>query len=84
MRPGHDEAGGGDGLRIVRRQFIAGELPAHKGVEREIVVQAVDDEVTEMPGRGTVVVALLPVAVGEACDVEPVPRPALPVLRAGQ
>ena len=54
MRSGNDEAGGGDGQRIIRLLLIAGELPAHERVERQVVVQAADDEVPIMMGRGSV------------------------------
>ena len=82
--PRREEAGRRDRLWIVRRNLVTGELPAHEGVEREIVVQCADDEVAETVSVRPVVVAFHAIAIGVARDVEPVPRPAFAVLRACQ
>ena len=82
--PGHNETGGGDCERIVRFKFITGQLPAHKRVERQIVIEAADNEIAIMVRRGAVRVAFLSIAIGVANHVQPMPRPAFSVMRAGQ
>ena len=84
VRPRDDEAGRGNGPWIVRFKFVAGELPAHDGVERKVVIQTADDEVAKMMGRAPVCIAFLSIAVGVTHHIEPVTRPAFPVMRAGQ
>ena len=84
VRSSHDEAGGGNRLRVVRLEFVAGQLPAHERVERKVVIQAADDEVAKVMRGGPVRVALLSIAVGVAHHVEPMARPAFPVMRAGE
>jgi len=68
--------------RVGRGDLVAGDLPLEKSVLREVVVDGPHDEVTVRPGVGPVVVMLEAVALGEADDVEPVPRPPLAVRRA--
>ena len=72
---------GGDALveRRVRQQ-IAGELFESELVERQVAIERLDDVVTIGPDR-TRGVLFVTVAVGVTCRVEPVPAPALAVMR---
>src|SRR5437763_1561992 len=72
--------GGRLGEAIVRLERVASELFEDKPRVRRIVVEAADDVVAIGPGIGAEGVHLVAVALGEAGDVEPVPRPALAVV----
>src|SRR5947209_4604302 len=59
----------------------AGDLPADELVERHILVEGLDDEIAVLIGVRAIVVVLVTAALGEAGQVEPVPAPALAVMR---
>ena len=68
----------------VRGQFT-GDLPAHKLVERHVVVEGFHDEVTVLPCVGqAAVVEESAETVAVPGDVHPVSSPALAVLRRGE
>jgi hypothetical protein len=62
------------------RQQIAGELFEGELVERQVAIEGLDDVVTIGPDRARGVL-FVTVAVGITRRVEPVPAPALPVMR---
>ncbi len=64
-------------------QQVAGELLDREPVERQVAVEGVDDPVAVLPDRARGVDAVA-VGVGVAGQVEPVPRPALAVVRRGE
>ena len=75
---------GGDGLGVVGPQLVAGDLLLDEAVERLVGVQGADHVVAVAPGVGIEVVGLEAAGVGVAGHVEPVPAPALAVLRRGE
>ena len=78
--PGTQKAGGFEGQRIFRLEFVAGELPADELIVGHVLVQGLDDEIAEVIGEGAVVVLLEAVAFGEAGGVEPVAGPTFAVV----
>ncbi len=84
------EVAGGDDqlaplfLRQLGRQDVAGDLLAEELVVGFIVVEGIDDVVAIAPGVGDGEVGGLAGRVGIAHDIEPVPSPALTVVRRGQ
>ena len=62
-------------------QHVAGNLPADELVVRHVRVERLDHEVAVLPGVGPKLVALEALALAVANDVEPVPGPALAVVR---
>ena len=78
------EAGGDDRLGRDVRQLVAGKLLADELVVRLVVVERADDVVAVPPGVWLRPVALEAVGLGVADQVEPVPRPALAVVRRGE
>ncbi len=66
------------------RQQVAGKLLDGEAVERQVLVQRVDDPVAPAPGVRPAGVFLVAVGVGIAGRVEPVPGPALPIVRRAQ
>ena len=76
-----EKARGAEGQRVVRLELIARELPAQELVERQVAVERFDDEVAEVKSAGAVVVVFEAAALGEARDIQPVPRPTLAVAR---
>ena len=81
---GGDEPGGRERLVVVGSELIAGELPGHEAVVGHVLVEGLDDEVAVVEGVRPVVVLLVAMALGEARQVEPVPRPAFAEGRAGE
>ena len=81
---GGQEAGRRQGQRVVRLELVAGDLPLDERVVRQVLVERLDDEVAIVIGGRPVVVVLEAVALGEAGQVEPVPGPALAVVRDGE
>ena len=69
---------------IVGGDLVAGELEPDELVVGHVAVQGLDDPVAIPPGVGPGLVELEAVGVGVARQVEPVLRPALAVVRAGQ
>ena len=61
---------------------VAGELFEDEAVEGPVVVESADDVIAIAPGRRAHVVGVEdPLGVGVAREVEPVPRPALAIVR---
>ena len=63
---------------------IAGQLLDDELVIRQIAIEGVDHPVAIAPGVGPTSVFLITVAVGIACQVEPVSAPAFAIVRRGQ
>ena len=61
--------------------LVAGDLELDEPIVRHVVVEGPDHEVAVVVGVLAVVVLLVAVALGEPRQVEPVPRPALAVMR---
>ena len=64
-------------LRVVRRQLVAGNLPADELVVRHVLIEGLDQEIAVMIGVRPVVVLLVAVRLGKPGHVHPVPCPAL-------
>jgi hypothetical protein len=75
------EAGARPRTEVCARHQVAGKLLEGELVEREVAVQGVDHPVAIAPGVGKGRILLVAVAVGVARQVEPVPPPALAVMR---
>src|SRR5262249_29027118 len=78
---GAEEAGRGHRPGVVRSDLVAGNLLPNEPIIGLVVVEGADDEVAIGPRVRAVVVVLEAVTLGEADDVEPVPRPALSISR---
>src|SRR5438034_488566 len=65
-------------------QLVAGDLPADEAVERHVLIERLDDAVAVLVRVWAVVVVFVAGAFAEAGDVEPVPAPALAVVRRGE
>ena len=63
---GRQEARRLEGQRVVRGELVAGNLPLHEGVEGQILVEGLNDEVAVVVGGGPVIVVLETVTLGEA------------------
>ena len=77
-------AGGNDGLRFLRKKFVARELLLDEAGVGLVGIERADDVVAKAPRVGPIIVRAIAVAVGVAHEVKPVPRHALAVMRAGQ
>ena len=75
------EARGHEGVGIVRPQLVPRQLHAHELVVGQVLVQSPHDPVPVAPDVGLVAVALEPVGLRIAHEVQPVPSPPLAVLR---
>ena len=71
-------------LRTLRPQFVARDLLLHEAVVRLIAIQRIDHVIAIAPGVRPRFVALEALALRVARQVEPVPSPALAVLRRCQ
>ena len=71
-------------IRVAGEKFIARELLLHKAIVGLVAVERGDDVIAVMPRVGAEVVGLKPIALRKAHEVEPVPRPAFAVARAGE
>ena len=78
------EAGRDEGVGIVGRDLVAGQLEPDELIVRQVTVQGAHDPVAVSPGVRPRLVELEAIGVGITRQVEPVLRPALAVLRAGQ
>ena len=78
-----EEAGGDDLVLRGARQLVAGDLLDDEPVVGQVAVQGVDHPVAVEPDEARLVL-LVAVGVGVAGGVEPVPSPALAVVRRGQ
>ncbi len=83
-RAGCQKTGRRLGRRIVRGQFVAGQLPLDEAVERHVIVERGDHEVAIVIQVQPVLIGLVAGAVGVAGDVEPVAAPALAIAGASQ
>jgi len=70
--------------RLLRCQFVSGQLPADEVVIRQILIEGLDQKIAVMKSRGAIVILLVPMAFGEASHVHPVPSPAVAIMRAGE
>ena len=70
----HDEA-----HCSVFTRLIAGDLIAHKGIERFVLVQRANDVVAVAPRVGSLDILFKPIRLREAHYIQPMPRPALAV-----
>ena len=68
--------------RVAGERLVAGELLEDEAVVRLVGVEGADDVVAVAPGVGPRFVELVAVGLGVAGEVEPVPAPALAVVRA--
>ena len=83
------ETGGDHAVRIglrrtIRRQDVAGDLVADELVIGHVAVERGDDPVAIPPRMGQRMIGVLAGGVGIAHQVEPVPSPALAVMRRGE
>ena len=69
---------------VVGLQHVSRQLLLHKLVIRQVVVERPNHPVAVVVRTGTKAVELIPAALGEPGHVEPVPRPLLTVVLAGQ
>ncbi len=81
---GGQKAGRHHRQAVVRGQFIAGQLPANKRVERQVEIEGANHEIAEVIGGRPIVIVLETVALGEAGKIEPVSGPPMPVMRTCQ
>ena len=65
-------------------EFVAGDLLGQKHVVRLVAVERADDVVAIPPDVRPVVVVLVAVGIGVACDIQPVTAPTLAVVRRGE
>ena len=79
VRSDHELPGGHDRRGVVGLEDIAGQLEANEPVVGHVGIERLDDPVAIPPGVGPEPVVLEALGLGEADDVEPVPRPALAV-----
>ena len=70
--------------RIFGREFIARQLPLHELVVGHVGIERLDDKVPIVVGPRAIVIMLKTGTFGEAGHVQPVPGPALSVLRLGE
>ena len=81
VQPGYKET---DSLlpgRVARLQDIPGDLHAHEFIIRHVVVQRVNDPVAIRPEIVADIVPLKTVALAKPREIQPVPPPALAVMR---
>lgn len=69
------EPGGNQHVNGAVRHQIAGQLLNRELIERQIAVECVDHPLTVAPRPGTRAVLFIAVAIGVACEVEPIARP---------
>ena len=78
------EARGNQSFVLIRADLISGELLEYETVVRLVVIECVDDVIPVTPGVSAVGVVFEAIGFGESHDVEPMPAPALAILRACQ
>ena len=79
-----EEAGGNEGVGRGVGKLVAGDLLDQEAVVRLIVVECADDPIAIAPGAGLGRVSLESVGFRESDEIEPVSRPALAVMGAGE
>ena len=79
-----EQAGGDQGVVIVRLELVAGELLADEAVVGQVVVEGANHVVAIPVGVGAEAVFLEAFGFAVADDVEPVLRPAFAVARRGE
>jgi hypothetical protein len=78
------ETRGDQGGHIAREHFVSRQLFLNEAVVWLVRVERSDDVIAVAPGIGAGFVEFVAVALGEPSQVEPMPAPALAVLRTGQ
>ena len=78
------EGGGDASFGVVGPQFVPRDLLLHEAVVRLACVKRIDHVVAVPPRVRTRHVRLETVALRESSQVQPMPPPALPVVRGGQ
>src|SRR5262245_61494282 len=81
---GAQESGGDQRLFAFPRNLIPGDLLAQKNVVRFVFIESANDIVPVHPGTRPFDVLFETIRVGIACHVQPVPAPALAVMRRGE
>ena len=81
-RAGGEEAERLDAVRRAGEEHVAGDLLLHEPRVRLVGVEGADDVIAVGPGVGPRLVLVVAVRLAEVDDIEPVPRPALAVVRA--
>ena len=79
---GSQEAGGGLGHIVFRFHLVTRNLQLHEAIVGHVLVQGLDDEIAEMIGVGTILVEGVAIALGKACEIQPMPCPAFTVMRS--
>ncbi len=83
-RAGGQESGGDDGVLIVGRDDVPGDLFAQEAIVGLVLVEGLDDVIAIAPGMGAAFVAFETMGVRVVRDVQPMARKALAVMRRGQ
>ncbi len=78
------EAGGDQRGRIVGIELVAGDLLLHEAIVGLVLIEGIDHVVAIPPDVGARLIALEPFAIGVACEIQPVARPAFAVARRSQ
>src|SRR5207247_7457569 len=78
------EAGSNQSFLLIRADLISGELLEYETVVRLVVIERADDVIPVTPGVPAVSVVFEAIGFGEPHDVEPMPAPALAIMRARQ
>ena len=81
-RPRRQETGCGDGVRVVRKQNVSGNLLRDEAGVRFVLIERAYHVVAIRPGVFANRVLIVAVGLGVMNHIQPVPRPALPVARA--
>ena len=81
MRTGAKEPCEEVGIRVCGRQLIPGKLPCGELVPRHIGIECADNGIPVRPCIWPVIVLFVAVALCVACDIQPVARPLLAVVR---
>ena len=84
FRPSRQVARSNKRSWVAGSQLIPGKLMLKKCVVRHVLIEGIDDPVTIPPGIRPVFISFKAAGVRVADDVQPVPSPALAVLRAGE
>ena len=83
-RAGGDEAGRDRASPVFGPEHVAGDLLANEPAERKVGVEGGDHVVAIGPGMVAALVLVVAVGVAVMHDVEPVPAPALAIMRTGE
>ena len=72
------------GIRVLRKQFIPGQLFLHKLVIRFVLIQTLNHIIPVPPGIRAVVINSIAIRICIPNNIQPVPRPTLTVTITGQ